>query len=411
MFASGAPPGGTRTCDGSRTATEDAAVTRVACPVAPIFSGEIFGRQRYGGVSRYVLELHRALRMEGAPSLILAPLHVSRLLGRAEGILGVGLPARTRLPGVQRLCRLVNRGLEPTLLAAVSRRREDIVLHASYYDLPRAHEAYPFVVTVHDMIHERHEARERSPEVAAKLRACARADLIVAVSEHTRAELIDLAGISPERVRVCHHGTTVLKPAEGTLRTLARSRPFVLYVGKRNGYKNFARLLEAYAASATARAGVGLIAFGGGPALSDEVAHVASLGVGDLVSFRQGGDADLAAYYRTAQLFVYPSLDEGFGLPVLEAMAHSCPVVAGGAGAIPEVAADAAHLFDPTDVEAIGAALDNVFLDSELRLQLVARGEHRSAEFTWARTARQMLEMYAQASANHRGARAPGGVA
>jgi glycosyltransferase involved in cell wall biosynthesis len=305
---------------------------------------------------------------------------------------------------------LVNRGLEPGLLSTIVRQRNDVVLHASYYDLARAHEAYPLVVTVHDLIHER-RAHARSPEVAAKLRACARADLIVAVSEYTRSELIEVAGISPERIRVCHHGTTVLKPAEGTLRSLARSRPFVLYVGKRNGYKNFARLLDAYAASRLRTAGIGLVAFGGGPALADELAHVASLGLRDLVSFRQGGDADLAAYYRTAQLFVYPSLDEGFGLPVLEAMAHSCPVVAAAAGAIPEVAADAAHLFEPTDVDAIGAALDDVFFDSKLRLELVACGRRRSAQFTWAQTARQMLEVYADASANHRVACAAGGAA
>jgi glycosyltransferase involved in cell wall biosynthesis len=121
--------------------------------------------------------------------------------------------------------------------------------------------------------------------------------------------------------------------------------------------------------------------------------------VSHLVSFASGADASLAAHYATAMGVLYPSLDEGFGMPPLEAMLHGCPVAAADAGAIPEVVADAALLFDPTVVESMTAAIDRIASDQALRASLASRGAARAATFTWAAAASTTLSAYSDALA------------
>jgi alpha-1,3-rhamnosyl/mannosyltransferase len=109
-------------------------------------------------------------------------------------------------------------------------------------------------------------------------------------------------------------------------------------------------------------------------------------------------DRQLAACYSGATVFAFPSLFEGFGIPLLEAMAHGVPVVCSNAGAFPEVCADAALYFDPLDVDSMADALRRVVTDSELRLELVRKGQAREAEFSWRRSAEQTLAVYRQSA-------------
>jgi glycosyltransferase involved in cell wall biosynthesis len=155
--------------------------------------------------------------------------------------------------------------------------------------------------------------------------------------------------------------------------------------------------VRAFSRSRAARDGTGLIAFGGGKPTPGELSCLDNHRVAHLVSFAGGDDASLAAHYATAIGLLYPSLDEGFGMPPLEAMLHGCPVAAADAGAIPEVVVDAAVLFEPTVIESVTTAIDCIASDPALRASLASRGAVHAATFTWEKAARKTLSAYTAA--------------
>ena len=217
-------------------------------------------------------------------------------------------------------------------------------------------------------------------------RIARRAAHVVTVSEFSRRELIDLLGVSPERVSVIAGGVDErFRPdadAPAAAAALQVSGPYVLAVGSATARKNFAAL-ELAARRLRAR-GIALVAAGGSrPQFRAEDEE-------DAASVRQLGyvpDHLLPGLYAGARALVLPSLYEGFGLVCLEAMAAGVPVVASNRGALPETCGDAALLVEPTDQEAIAAALEQVLDDEALRTRLRAAGLARAAELTWDRTA------------------------
>src|SRR5262249_28133837 len=149
------------------------------------------------------------------------------------------------------------------------------------------------------------------------------ADHVICISENTRQDLVRLFGVDPARTSVVHLGYSLTAQADPLHTDNGEGRPTLLYVGSRTGYKNFTALLQAYASSPVLRE-FELIAFGGHPVLPDERKEIERLGIGDRVRFESGSDRELAARYRAASAFVFPSKYEGFGIPPLEAMSHGC---------------------------------------------------------------------------------------
>jgi glycosyltransferase involved in cell wall biosynthesis len=171
-----------------------------------------------------------------------------------------------------------------------------------------------------------------------------------------------------------------LRPSRSSLPTLPPATPFVLFVGDRGGYKNFDTLVRAMGTSRVLR-DMPLVCFGGGPIRDKRVIHVS------------GGDDVLASLYTQAAALVYPSLYEGFGMPLLEAMACGCPVVCSNTASLPEIAGDAAELCDPSDPAHIAAAIENV-LSPARATELRRLGAARVKEFTWEKCARETREVY-----------------
>lgn len=355
------------------------------------FSYDTFRVQRHGGVSRYIAELHSGLLGRGVDSRIFALLHRNAYLDGRPGVIGLDVEGLRPRRARQALTKVVDRAFERLWARA---QGGDTIYHKTYFDLhiPRGPR---LVVTVYDMNHERFpgsvSARDVTP--ASKRPWCEAADLVFAISEQTRVDLLERFNLSPERVLVTPLGVRHVVPAPGAL---ARDEPpFVLYVGDRwHEHKNFPAFARAFARS-KARGEHRLVCFGGGSFSGGEQALLASLGLGpDEVVHRSGDDEVLAAYYARAAVFVYPSLYEGFGLPPLEAMTQGCPVAAARAGSIPEVVGEAALLFDPTDEDAMVAAIEELLGNAVLRSGLVAAGQVRAAGFTWDRTVSATLEGY-----------------
>lgn len=225
-----------------------------------------------------------------------------------------------------------------------------------------------------------------------------RADRILADSEATRTDLIELLGTPPEKVEVLYSGVDArfgLQPEEGERERLrARyglDRPYVLAVGTLQPRKNYVRLIRAFVRLPIDQ--TVLVIAGGRGWLYEEVLQEAARFPDRVRVLGFVEDADLPALYRGASLFVMPSFYEGFGLPVLEAMACGVPVVCSRASSLPEVAGDAALLIDPHDEEGLAEAIQRALGDEGLRAQMRERGLARSAVFTWDRATRQFLRV------------------
>lgn len=354
----------------------------------------MFAAQRYGGISRYFCDLRDDLRLAGIPSVVLAPIWRTEVLARGEGSRGLPLPERLEFRGVPRLLQLLS-NIDRRLRLPLLRSGGNQVLHPTYYSSCTPTRHLPMVVTVFDMIHERFpELFPPNNTIEQKRRAILAADAIIAISNHTKECLAERYNISADRISVVHLGVPQLTTRNSLPGLTKTFPPFILYVGSRRGYKNFDALLTAFAHSGLAKDGIHLVAFGGGPLSTAERQRAAQLAIDRYLIQVEGDDATLAAAYQQAQALVYPSLDEGFGLPPLEAMSHGCPVVASDAGAIPEVVDQAGYLFDPTNVEDIASALLYVVSNQDLRQKLVDNGKSRVSFFSRERQVQGTIEVY-----------------
>lgn len=358
------------------------------------FDHQIFSWQEYGGVSRYAFEVAAELAVHlGQDVAVIAPLFVNQYLRAAPPqlkVLGRAVPA---VRGAGRVFRDLT---APLALPLLHRFAPDIV-HETYYSFLRlAPRRSRVVLTVYDMIHERFQGPLSwlDPTRREKAAAVARADHIICISAQTRDDLLSILKVDPAKTSVVHLGFTLTAPA-AVASFKAPPRPFLLYVGKRGGYKNFAGLLRAVAASPALRRDFDVVCFGGGKFTPAERWAVRRLGLAaNQVRQVSGNDAVLAELYRRARGFVYPSLYEGFGIPPLEAMSFDCPAACSDASSMPEVVGDAALLFDAREVDAIRRAVERVVFDEVLRGELIARGRRRLEQFSWARCARETLSVY-----------------
>ncbi len=225
--------------------------------------------------------------------------------------------------------------------------------------------------------------------IAQARQAAERSDLIVAVSAFTGGQVETLLGVERARIRVIHHG--VRAPANPP--PLAGRGKTILFTGAIQRRKNIARLVEAFE---RAPAGwrlvlAGSLGFGG----EEILARIsASPRRADIELPGYVSDAALRELYSQASVFAFPSLDEGFGMPVLEAMAWGVPVITSNRSALPEVAADAALLVDPFDVESIAEALRTVTENEELRIDLSRRGRTRALRFSWKEAVEKTWDVY-----------------
>lgn len=371
--------------------------------------GEIFHLQARGGISSYFRQL--LPRIAAQPDLDVELLVPPKLAGIPPD--GFRLGHRPQFPfGAVVFDHIPQRfrRFAMTMADAWWGRKIDrtpsALFHSSYYVLPRL-ERTPRVCTVYDMIHERFAHLFNQPSDDSfreqKRRCVTSSERVLAISEATKRDLCEIYDVTPERVDVTPLGVDAefWRSESSEERIDAnRLRPglperYLLYVGDRNHYKNFATLAKAFAAL---RRGMECTLVVVGRDWSpDEQTLLSSLRIDQATRLiRHPGDGELAAIYAGACAFVYPSLYEGFGLPLLEAMACGTPVIAARAGSIPEVAGDAAEYFDPLAPDDLTAAMERV-LAPDRAWQLRGLGAMRVEHFTWDRTAELTIDSYMRA--------------
>jgi glycosyltransferase involved in cell wall biosynthesis len=288
---------------------------------------------------------------------------------------------------------------------AIRSARADL-LHVTYIAPPRP--GCPTVVAVHDLSYLAHPEwlswRVRftlKQLVPRSVRAAAR---VIAISDFTKRDLVQRYGLPPEKIVVvplaAGANVTPLPDAAALPLPAGIRDPFILAVGNLEPRKNLATLIEAFAELVRQHAFGGQLVIAGKAKYRGEgtAGVVARLGLEGRVTFTGFvDDATLRLLYNRAALFAYPSLYEGFGLPLLEAMACGCPVVASNATAIPQTAGDAAILVDPTSSAALTAAMARVLGDAELARRMSIEGKAQAARYSWTRTAELTRAVYAHA--------------
>ncbi len=231
--------------------------------------------------------------------------------------------------------------------------------------------------------------------------AARRSERVIAISRSTADDLERHLGLSPDRIDVIPQGVSepdgaAPTPADELRASLGLGdRPILLSVSAKRPHKNLMRLIDAHALIPAERRPMLVLPGYSTPYESELIAHAATLGTTDHVRFLGWlSDADLEGLYAAATAFVFPSLYEGFGLPVLEAMARGLPVACSDRSSLPEVAGDAALLFDPDDVAALRDSVERLLVDEALRARLVDAGRTRAAGYSWDETARATARAY-----------------
>jgi glycosyltransferase involved in cell wall biosynthesis len=245
------------------------------------------------------------------------------------------------------------------------------------------------VCTFHDLFvmtgeYSSPEFRDRFTQQAR--RAAEMSDLIVAVSHFTAGQVRDLLRVPADRIRVVHHGVKIPAPRDTVRENL------VLFVGAIQKRKNIGRLVNAFRALGPSWRLV-LAGAPDGHAADEELRAAAESNI-EVPGYVSA--ADLDSLYRRAKIFAFPSLVDGFGMPVLEALAHGVPVVTSQGSALPEVAGDAALLVDPFDTAAIAAALVKLADDDALRAHLARLGLERAKQFTWESAVDKTWRVYSE---------------
>lgn len=322
---------------------------------------------------------------------VVAPLYKSNFLAEKSDVIPVtGIQYSGDIRGASRIVPRINF----IFSHAFSTIYKPDIVHETYYSRNRTVNDYAkTVVTVYDTIEELYPEYFPKNKRTIEIRKAVfrRSDHLVCISESTRTDLIALYKIDPEKISVVHLASSLTVSAEPPVDI---GHQFFLYVGNRGGYKNFLGLLAAFAESALYKTHK-IICFGGGYRTRFEKERMEQLGIpNDRIVFVSGDDSLLARYYAAAQAFVYPSLYEGFGIPLLEAMECGCPVICSNSSSIPEVAGDAAIYFDVRDAHDVSNAMRKVTQSAEERLRLIEKGKVRIKQFSWDKCAQQTFAIY-----------------
>lgn len=358
-----------------------------------LYDGAVWAGADDGGVTRYFSALVRRLPVDWEVVVTTCRRNRGPDLGAHPGLLTYSFPHHAFRPN--RIARFVERWY----FRSVEWRRTADLIHPTYYfsltgrtfERRRA----PIVLTVWDMIHERfpQELDPNGTFAALKQRAIRSASVVLCISETTRRDLIELYRVNEDRVVVTPLAPSIDRGMADDHEPVPPS-PYVLFVGQRRGYKNFAGLLKAFAIARSRVPDLTLAAVGPPPA-ADERRQVSEAGLVGTVRFLgRVSDTYLARLYSQSGCLAYPSLYEGFGIPPLEAMACGTVVVAAACGSIPEVVGDAAILVDPADFHEMADALVTAVTDSTIRRRLLAAGRERLRAFSWDDLATKTVAAY-----------------
>jgi glycosyltransferase involved in cell wall biosynthesis len=351
-----------------------------------LYDSHIFAAQKMGGISRYHYELLKGMN----------------LLGQEARVAGLFIKNRYLLSD-KKYGHLMFNDTKSLFAGLNNIRLHRHLTNVTSYDIYHPTDSYAhllrglppdkkMVFTIHDMITEKQVAGAKPwPE---KLNFARKADKIIAVSENTKRDIIDIFGIESNKIEVVYHGSSLqLTKAQKPKRPLPQR--YLLFVGGRGGYKNFDAFISATAPIIRKDRDLFVVCAGGKSFSGKELHRLKELNISDhVISVVGMSDNELSYIYANSIAFIFPSLYEGFGIPILEAWACNTPVLLSNASCFPEIAGDAALYFDPNNPSSITEIINTILVNVSLQKDIIQRGTKRLELFSWNKTVKQTLAIY-----------------
>ena len=369
-----------------------------------LYDHQIFIDQSYGGPSRYFFNIIEEIKKKENLK-ISAPIHINQYLSKLPRdlvhgyninyLMSENIPFRIR-----EIIR--NKFIDKINLfywkKSIKNFKPDII-HKTYYDNYEKIKI-PTVLTVYDLIHEKyHELYRKKKDYRPKEKAINNADKIICISQNTKNDLIQYYDVDKKKIEVIYLASNINKKEALLSRDTEKIpfKDFLLFVGKRWGYKNFENLIKVYANSNQLKKDFKIVCFGGGEFSKSEKENFASLKL-DQKNIIQtfGDDSILCQLYKNARALIYPSLYEGFGLPILEAMSPNCAVICGNTSSMTEVGGSAVLYFDPNNLDEMTKVIKQNIYSNQTLDNFINLGKERAKFFSWEKCGKETLDCYNQ---------------
>jgi len=364
-----------------------------------LYDYQIFTIQKYGGISRYFSEL--ISRFDQTNYKTRTSLYLSNnayITNQIQTGVKQFFP-NTKFRGKDRILDFVNKQKSQFDLKYFNFD----LFHPTYYNtyFLKNLNNKPFVATFYDLIHEKFsnqfpELSLRKELFLQKRIILEKAKRIIAISETTKNDIINFYKISGENIDVVYLANSINKTFDVS-DSLFNKYEYILYVGNRDGYKNFLSYLESIRELLISN-NLRLVCAGGGNFSSDELSFINKLNLNKYIIFEKiENDTKLSTLYQNALFFVFPSLYEGFGIPILEAFANNCPALLSNTGSLPEIGSDSALYFNPSCFNSMFEMTSKMIRDVQLRNTLRLKGLMREKSFNWDLTFKETIEVYNRA--------------
>ena len=356
------------------------------------YDPKIFYLQKYGGISRYFVNLIKNLNKSIYQPKIIAPIFINEYLSEIEKDYKKNF---LKIKSHPRFTRKISNFINSKYFSLYSHFNSPEIIHSTYYSKIDNKKNCKIIITVYDLIHEifKDQFKFKSANIS-KQEYLNQADKIICISENTKIDLLNYYKVNEKKITVIPLGHPSNKEIEAVDESIF-FKPFILYVGDRNNYKNFKRFIKAYANSKVLKENFNIVCFGG-EKLSEEEKKFLNEEKIDLknITLLNGNDQKLNFLYKKASLYVCPSLYEGFGLTILEAMNMDCPIIASETSSLKEIGKNKIEYFDPKSIEDMQIKIEKLIFDKEKKNKMISEYSEYLRNFTWKRTADLTEKVY-----------------
>ena len=361
-----------------------------------VYDHQIFSISEYGGAARYFLKLIEYMNhQEKWNTELFSGLFMNQFLKKSHiKIKGMYFP---RLPKIDTKIRLPINNYFGDIFLKIN--KPDIIHQTLYSPIKNHNSNFAIIITIHDLIHEKLNYimrtsvdYEQTAIIKDKANSIYQSNHIICVSESTKKDLLETYDVNTNKISVVHLGTDIdeIEPSN-----IHHPNPFLLYIGERNGYKNFLRFLDVYVNNEKINEKYNLICFGAGKFNHSEIKLINKYRKFKKKIFHiKGDDKTLASLYLQAVALICPSLYEGFGLPVLEAMRLKCPVICSNIPCFLEITDSNAHFFDPYSKEEINEVITKNIFSKKKLITHVNPAYSQSLKYRWDETGRKTKDIY-----------------